>query len=47
MKAFRSARRVSAIILLAAAALVGGGVGALLGLCGPFTDVTTFCPQVL
>jgi hypothetical protein len=49
MKAFRSVRRVSAIILLAAAAFVGGGVGVLFGLCGPFTDVSdvVFCPFVL
>lgn len=36
-------------LCLAAAALGGGAGGALLGLCGPFTDVTadTFCPLVL
>src|SRR6476646_10886185 len=49
MKDFRSSRRVSAVVLLAAAALVGGGASVLLGVCGPFADVTdaTFCPFVL
>jgi hypothetical protein len=46
MKPFRSFR-VLLVSLVVLAALLGGGVSVLLGVCGPFTDVTTFCPQVL
>src|SRR6266571_6412793 len=49
MRHFRSARRFFAIPLLAAAALLGGGASAVLGLCGPFTDTANdaFCGFVL
>src|SRR6476661_6385234 len=49
MKLFLSGRRVLGFSLVVSAALLSGGAGALLGLCGPFTDVTdaTFCPFVL
>ena len=48
MKIFRSGRRFFAA-LVAAGALLGGGASALLGICGPFTDVSdpAFCPFVL
>ncbi len=44
-----SHRRPLTACLIALAALFGGAGGALLGLCGPFTDVTdvSFCPFVL
>jgi hypothetical protein len=47
MKFFRSSRRVLLVSFVVIAALLGGGASVLLGVCGPFTDVTTFCPQVL
>ena len=49
MTIHRSARRGSAVILLAAAAFLAGGAGILLGVCGPFSDVSDagFCPFVL
>src|SRR6476646_3196233 len=49
MSRVSSAGRFFGISLLVAAALAVGGAGAVLGLCGPFTDVThaTFCPFVL
>src|SRR6266540_5277425 len=36
-------------VLLAASVLIAGAAGALLGVCGPFTDVSdaAFCPFVL
>ncbi len=42
-------RRTVVVFLSLAAALFSGAAGALLGLCGPFTDVSdaTFCPFVL
>jgi hypothetical protein len=41
--------RLAAAALLSIASLAGGGAAALLGLCGPFTDVTdpAFCASVL
>ena len=49
MKAFRSSRRISAIILLATAAFLGGGARGVLATCGPFTDTAndSFCQFVL
>ncbi len=49
MKTRLTGRNALALSLLAAAALLGGGTGALLGTCGPFTDVAAdaFCPFVL
>src|SRR5215468_390942 len=37
------------VVLCLVAALLGGAMSAILGLCGPFTDVTDgfFCPFVL
>ena len=48
MRIIRSGRR-SLNILAAAAALFAGAVGGVLGVCGPFTDVSdpSFCPFVL
>ena len=48
MSVFRSRRRLLPI-LLAILALLGGASSALLGVCGPFSDVTdaSFCPFVL
>jgi hypothetical protein len=48
MNPFRR-KRVLFLSTAAAAALLSGAGGALLGLCGPFTDFTdaTFCPFVL
>src|SRR5262249_14467114 len=45
----RRKRRAFAVCVLAAAAMAAGGVGSLLGNCGPFTDVAAdvFCPFVL
>src|SRR6187397_457368 len=46
----RLARHRAAIgILILTAAVIGGATSALLGLCGPFTDVAAdaFCPFVL
>src|SRR6266508_2712578 len=50
MKLARSGQRFLAVpVLLAASLLLGGVSGALLGVCGPFTDVAgdAFCPFVL
>src|SRR6266508_3593065 len=50
MKLARSGQRFLAVpVLLAASLLLGGGSGAILGVCGPFTDVAgdAFCPFVL
>jgi hypothetical protein len=49
LKALRLTRHVSALVLLGALARLGGGASVLLGLCGPFTDVSdvAFCPFVL
>src|SRR5262245_40093060 len=47
MRLFPSGRPLFATVSIAAAALLVGATGALLGVCGPFTDVTTFCPEVL
>src|SRR6478609_2096564 len=49
MKNLPRARRFSILLPALAAALLTGGAGALLGVCGPFTDVSdaTFCPFVL
>ena len=43
------ARRLFLLPLVLAAVIVGGAGSVLLGVCGPFTDVTdaTFCPFVL
>ena len=45
----RSPRSAGAFPVLATLVFVGGGAAGLLGLCGPFTDVTdpTFCSNVL
>src|SRR5580765_3809350 len=45
---FLRSRRLAAVSLVAAA-LLAGGAGALVGTCGPFTDVAAdaFCPFVL
>jgi hypothetical protein len=42
-------RRIAILLLLTGVSLLGGGAGALLGTCGPFTDVAadSFCPFVL
>src|SRR5262245_23650614 len=47
MERFRGGRKISALCAVAAAAL--GAASGLLGLCGPFTDVSdiVFCPFVL
>ncbi|HKF44354.1 MAG TPA: hypothetical protein VKG01_14725 [Thermoanaerobaculia bacterium] len=49
MQPFHAGRRVLALISIVFAALLGGGAGALLASCGPFTDLTdaVFCPFVL
>src|SRR5262245_5118967 len=47
MKPFRSGRRVLAPLCIAWAAVISGGTSILFGDCGPFTDVTTFCSNVL
>src|SRR5215467_92481 len=49
MRPVRPGRRALGLSLIAATALFGGGVGAILGACGPFTDVAAdaFCPFVL
>src|SRR5215472_326260 len=49
MRLFRSGRRVLALVSIVFTVLLGGGAGALLGDCGPFTDVTdpSFCSFVL
>ncbi len=49
MKTVRSLRRVLSGLALATAVLFGGAAGAVLGTCGPFTDVAadSFCPAVL
>ncbi len=49
MKSFQSIRRVVGIALTGVLALLAGSAGALLGACGPFTDVAAdaFCPFVL
>src|SRR6476646_4777639 len=48
MRLFRPVRRFFAV-LAGTGALLCGAAGEVLGLCGPFTDVTdaTFCPFVL
>jgi hypothetical protein len=45
----RLTRRALIVCLSTAAALLGGAASAVLGVCGPFTDVTdpAFCPFVL
>ena len=49
MKRIHSGRSLSLICLAVIAALLGGAGSALLGVCGPFTDVSdaAFCPFVL
>src|SRR5215510_14981480 len=49
MHLYRSGRRFLALVSIALAALLGGGAGALLGDCGPFTDTAndTFCSSIL
>jgi hypothetical protein len=49
MKAVRPGRSLFLMGAVLVAALAGGAGGTLLGLCGPFTDVSdvTFCPFVL
>ncbi|HKF42571.1 MAG TPA: S-layer homology domain-containing protein [Thermoanaerobaculia bacterium] len=45
----RRSRSVLLLFCAVAAAIFAGGAGSLLGLCGPFTDVTdpAFCGSVL
>ena len=49
MKTFRPVRRMGVLLSLGLSALTAGGGAALLGNCGPFTDVAAdaFCPFVL
>src|SRR6478672_8051570 len=49
MRLFAQPRRAPVFLLFAAIAIAGGGTSALVGVCGPFTDVSdaTFCPFVL
>ncbi len=49
MQVFRSGRRALKVFAIAATATIAGAGGALLGVCGPFTDVSdpAFCPFVL
>src|SRR5262249_61542015 len=47
MKSFRFGRRALTPLFVAFAVWLGGGTSALFGDCGPFTDVTTFCSNVL
>src|SRR6266545_3304462 len=49
MKPSRVGHRVPVVLSLLAAAVLGGASSAVLGLCGPFTDVAadSFCPLVL
>ena len=49
MQLINSGRRVLALVSVVFAALLGGGAGALLGTCGPFTDTANdaFCPLIL
>jgi len=49
MQLINSGRRVLAIVSVVFAALLGGGAGALLGTCGPFTDTANdaFCGFIL
>src|SRR5215831_11050050 len=49
MKLSATARRVLALVSIVFTALLGGGAGALLGTCGPFTDTANdaFCPFIL
>jgi len=49
MKSHSSIRRGVVVLVLVAGSLIAGGAGALLGVCGPFTDVAAdaFCPFVL
>ncbi|HKF45446.1 MAG TPA: hypothetical protein VKG01_20310 [Thermoanaerobaculia bacterium] len=47
MRIFSFPRRGLAAVSIASTALLVGGAGALPGDCGPFTDVTTFCQEVL
>jgi hypothetical protein len=49
VRQFRAGRAVLSLASFALTALLAGGASALLGLCGPFTDVTdaVFCPFVL
>ena len=49
MRRFRSARRVLSVSAVLVAALLCGATTSVLGVCGPFTDVSdaAFCPFVL
>src|SRR5262249_35570792 len=49
MKRSATARRVLALVSIVFTALLGGGAGALLGTCGPFTDTANdaFCGFIL
>ncbi len=49
MTRLRSVPRAFTALLIGGAVLTAGAGGALLGVCGPFTDVTdaAFCPFVL
>jgi len=49
MRTFRSGRRCLALLSVLLTLLLAGSTGALLGVCGPFTDVAAdaFCPFVL
>ena len=49
MKSSSQSRRLALALPVAAAVFLGGAGGAMLGVCGPFTDVSdaAFCPFVL
>ncbi|HKF44235.1 MAG TPA: hypothetical protein VKG01_14125, partial [Thermoanaerobaculia bacterium] len=47
MPLFQPCPRALAGVCVLSIALLAGAAGALLGVCGPFTDVTSFCPEVL
>src|SRR5262249_13926166 len=49
MRSFRAVRRALGVSLMVATAFFVGGMSAILGICGPFTDVAAdaFCPFVL
>src|SRR5262249_56626918 len=47
MRLFSPGRRGLARLFAVSTAILVGAAGALLGVCGPFADVTTFCRYVL
>src|SRR5262249_55458304 len=47
MRLFSPGRRGLARLFAVSTAILVGAAAALLGVCGPFADVTTFCPEVL